>query len=220
MKLLLLISLLFATCVMSQQAPNPNSPDGQIKGKVVDEDGNPVSGATVYLLEQGLSIQDNSPAQTMTDLNGNFDFRETLKHGVYEIYSRKEKDGYPDLSLSFYRPANFKPTIVQLIGVHPSINIDLKLDEKAGVLRGNVIDAETGVPLKAQIILTNSEAEAEYSRVVNGKFRELVPANTDFKLRVRVASEDYPVWNHPDLTLRLQPGEEKDFEIPIFKNKL
>src|SRR5215472_7416465 len=57
MKLLLLISLLFATCVMSQQAPNPNSPDGQIKGKVLDEDGNPVSGAAVYLLEQGLSIQ-------------------------------------------------------------------------------------------------------------------------------------------------------------------
>jgi len=88
------------------------------------------------------------------------------------------------------------------------------------VLRGNIIDAETGGPLKAKIILTNSEAEAEYSRVVNGKFRELVPANTDFGLRVRVASEDYPVWYHPDLTLRLQPGEEKDFEIPIFKNKL
>jgi len=44
----------------------------------------------------------------MTDLDGNFDFRETLKHGVYEIYSRKEKDGYPDLSLSFYRPSELQ----------------------------------------------------------------------------------------------------------------
>jgi hypothetical protein len=219
MKPLLLISLLFATCVMSLQAPTPNPPDGQIKGKVVDGDGNPVSGATVYLLEQSLSIQDNLLAQVMTDLNGDFDFRETLKHGVYEIYSRKEEEAYPDRSLGFYRPATFKPQTVQLIGVHPSVNVDVKLDEKAGALRGNVVDAETGIPLKAKVILTNSETEAEYSSVVNGKFRELVPANVDIKLRVRVASADYPVWSHPDLTLRLQPGEEKEFEIPIFKTK-
>jgi carboxypeptidase family protein len=127
---LLLCGLLLITYATSQ-TPDPTPFDGKITGTVVDADGKPISGATVYVLAQSLSSITNAfPVQGTTDLHGRFDFGETLKHGIYDIYARKDKDGYPDPSSAFYRPSDFRPESAQLFGEHPEARVEVKLGIK------------------------------------------------------------------------------------------
>ena len=214
----LLLSFLLLTSSAVSQTPDPTLVDARIRGTVVDADGKPVSHATVYASEEASPLADAYPIATKTDASGRFDFRETLKHGVYELYARKDKDGYPDPGSAFYRALDFNPETVQLFGEHPDAKVKLKLGHKAGVLTGNVVDADTGLPLKSGIVLVNLQADAQRNQVVDGKFRELVPADTDVYVLVQVARPDCANWSRFDITLSLQPGEEKNLDIRLYKN--
>ncbi len=214
---LLLVSFLLITSSAVSQTPDPTPVDARISGTVVDADGKPVSRATVYASEEA-SLADAYPIATKTDAAGRFDFRETLKHGVYDLYARKDKDGYPDPGSAFYRASDFNPETVQLFGEHPDAKVKLKLGDKAGVLTGNVVDADTGLPLKSGIVLANLQADAQRNQVVDGKFRELVPPDTDIYVLVQVARPDFANWSRFDIKLSLQPGEEKNLDIRLYKN--
>jgi hypothetical protein len=43
-------------------AQSPKQPSPEIKGKVVDPDGIPVSAATVYVVQEGLTLDDATPS--------------------------------------------------------------------------------------------------------------------------------------------------------------
>lgn len=148
---------------------------------------------------------------------GFFDSGKTLKHGIYEIYVQKDKDGYPDPFSPFYRPLNFTPETVQLFGEKPEAKIDIKLGEKAGVLRGTVTDSDTGFPLKATIFLYSLEREGAGGGRVDGKFRLLVPARTEIKVLVQ-ADGPRALWSRFETERTLQPGEEQTLDIRLFRN--
>ena len=60
-----------------------------MSGRVVNADSKPVADATVYAVEQGPSLLIDTGRfqfQTTTNSRGYFDFGETLKHEIYEIY--------------------------------------------------------------------------------------------------------------------------------------
>src|SRR5690348_15872969 len=119
MKPLLLISVLFSGLALSQ-TPDPTPPDGRISATVLGADHKPVSGATVSLIQQSESSIINAyPLQAKTDARGHFDSGAALKHGVDDVYARSERDDYPDRSLAFYRPPEFHPEAVQLLGAEP-----------------------------------------------------------------------------------------------------
>jgi hypothetical protein len=92
-----------------------------------------------------------------TDAAGRFDFGRKLKHGFYEIYARKDEDGYPDPTSKFYQPLNFSVQNVQLYGDHLAEKVTVQLREKAAILAGRVYDAATGLPLKAHVGFINRE---------------------------------------------------------------
>ena len=55
MRSLALIVLVLSSCAVSQ-TPDPAPVDGRISGRVVNEDGKPVPGATVYVSQEASSL--------------------------------------------------------------------------------------------------------------------------------------------------------------------
>ena len=225
MKHLVVLGLLLTAFAFSQ-TPDPTPHDGRITGTVMDHEGKPLSSATVSLVEESLlSITDAYPVQVRADLHGNFDSGRTLKHGVYDVYARSEKDGYPDQALAFYQLSDFRPKTVQLFGATPEAKVDLRLDEKAGVLIGKIIDGDTGQPMDASVLLENMQSTQSNSfqptklaQVKNGKFRELIPENTDIQVWVRKPNPGPDAkWSDFRLTVRLQSGEVKNLDIRLYK---
>jgi len=211
----LLLILLLSTCAVSQ-TPDPTPVDGRIFGTVLNVDGKPVPDATVYVSEESSSLIDVGRIQTRTDASGRFDFGEKLKRGVYEIYARKDKDGYPDPGSDFYQPLGFSPQKVQLFGERPAEKVTITLEDKAAVLTGRVFAADTGEPLKANVGFINVQTRGGRSVTVgNGNFRELIPANTDVVILVEEAGRDHAFWSPFTTKLSLQPGELGDVEIPL-----
>jgi hypothetical protein len=231
-----LIVLLLSICSVSQ-TPVPTPSDGRISGTVVNEDGKPVPGAAVYV---SLESQEDSSLVPLADLRnstvartdaaGGFDFGRKLKHGFYEIYARKDKDGYPDPTSKFYQPLNFSVQNVQLYGDHPTEKVTVQLREKAAILAGKVYEAATGLPLKAHVGFINLRTEtgefgiglAGHSVSTDGKFSELIPANTD----VLVFAEKHPSeaevlsdaeWSRFTIKVNLSPGQKMDIDVPLYK---
>lgn len=213
-----LIVLLLSCCAVSQ-TPDPAPVDGRISGSVVNEDGKPVPGASVYLTEESSSLVDANSIVARTDVLGRFDFGPKLKHGVYEIYARKDKDCYPDPTSKFYQPLNFSPQQVQLFGDHPAEKVDLQLMKKAATVVGRVFDADTGRPLRAAVGFTNLRTDADHQVFANGKFYALVPADTDVFIfaEVRNEGEHYTDWSVFRTKVTLKPGQKMEIDVPLYK---
>src|SRR5258708_322123 len=88
--LALVVTSLFA------HSQKKDHPDGEIKGTVTDQNGSPVSAATVYAVPQDVTFDSITPRSIETDRNGGFDFRRGFQFGSYKLYSRKDADTYPD----------------------------------------------------------------------------------------------------------------------------
>ena len=159
MKRVALLILIFCGYAASQ-TPDPAPIDARISGTVLNDHGKPLAGAVVYVLEESSSFVDWGRIETHTDNAGRFDFGEKLKHGIYQLYARKESNGYPDLESRFYEPLNFQPQTVQLFGDHPAEKVTIRLEEEAAVLTGRVFDGDTGQPLKAGVYLSNLRTDA------------------------------------------------------------
>src|SRR5947208_14322156 len=102
--------LLLSTTLAFSQTPDPTPIDARVFGTVVDANSKPVSGAIVYATEEATMLADAYRLQTTTNRAGRFDFGAKLRHGVYQLYARKDKDGYPDPNSTFYRDQDFNPT--------------------------------------------------------------------------------------------------------------
>ena len=109
---------------------------------------------------------------------------------------------------------------MQLYGERPESKVTLKLGDKAGVITGNITDADTGRPLKAGIILVNLQADTRRDQLVEGKFRELLPANTDVDVLVEYADRDHENWSGFETKVNLQPGEEKSLDIRLYVTRV
>jgi hypothetical protein len=190
-------------------------PDGEIKGTVTDQNGSPVPAATVYAVPQGLTFDRMTPQSVKTDRNGEFDFHGAFKLGAYKIFSRKDEDGYPDLSDSFYADSKADSPKVDLTEDHPSATVTVTLGDKAGLLVGRVIDADSGAALEAKLVFMD-EYGNDHSVLVKGKYRVLLPSGKDVTLMVMVMSSDYRS-QLPASPLRLEPGQEMHMDIPVTK---
>ncbi len=196
--LALVVTSLFA------HSQKKDHPDGEIKGTVTDQNGSPVSAATVYAVPQDVTFDGITPRSIETDRNGGFDFRRGFQLGSYKLYSRKDADTYPDRSAH-----------VDLTEDDPSATVTLLLGEKAGVLVGKDIDVDTGAAVKAKLVFMDEDGN-DHSVLVNGKYRALLPQGKDVTLMVMVMSPDYHPQS-PVAPLRLEPGQEMHMDIPVSK---
>jgi len=213
MKYFLALALVFAS--LFAHAQTKDKPLGNIMGTVNDENGNPVRGFTVYAIPQDISLDSVSPRSTTTNEAGEFDFRGGFVLGTYKLYSKKDAEGYPDRSDSFYADPKLDAPKVELTEDHPSATATVNLGDKAAVLVGRVVDAVTGTPLKAKLVFMDEDGNS-HSVFVTGKYRALIPAGKDITLMVMVMSPDYDS-QAPVPALRLSSGQEMDMDIPLSK---
>lgn len=185
---------------------------GNIKGTVTDRNGTPVSGATVYAVPQGLSFNDITPRSVKTDSTGAFDFRGALPLDSYKLYSRKDIDSYPNPLDHFYAHSTDKAAAASLTPGHPSATITVKLADKAGVLTGRIIDADTGAPASAELAFLDEDGNGHHLQA-DGTFRTLLPAGKTVTLLVRTVSPPY--LRRPVAPFRLEPGQYVSMDIPV-----
>lgn len=193
-------------------AQSPKQPSPEIKGKVVDPDGIPVSAATVYVVQEGLTLDDATPRSVKTDANGTFDFRGGLQRGTYKLYSRKDADGYLDPFDSFYSHAGNDAVRVVLSQKHPTLTVTVKLVKQAAVISGKVFDVQSGAPLKAYVGLMDEEGNG-HSVVVDGDYKLVVPSEKNVHLMVTVIGTRRPFI--PVSSLWLEPGQRVFMDVPI-----
>lgn len=213
MKFFLAFALIVSTVLAYSQTKEKTQ--GEIKGTVTDANGNLVPGATVYVVPQEISFENVAPRSITANALGEFDFRGGFTLGMYKVYAKRESDGYPDPSDTFYADPKREPLTVELTKEHPSAATTVALLDRAAVLVGNVVDAESHVPLKAKLVLMDQDGNS-HSVMVTGKYRTLIPPGRDLTLMVMVMSPDYGS-QAPVPTLRLASGQEMDMDIPLSK---
>jgi hypothetical protein len=191
--------------------------NGEIKGSVTDQNGNPISGATVYAVPLGLTLNDITPRSVKTDSNGEFDFRGGFELEQYKLYSRKDEDAYFDPFDGFYTDPKAEAPAVDLTQDHPSATVTVKMGEKAGVVVGRVIDADTGAVLKARVYFYDGQGHGHgFDSAVDGKYRALLPPGKDLRLMVTVLSPSSARTQIPVAPLlRLEQGQFIYMDIPV-----
>jgi hypothetical protein len=216
MKPLLTAALVLASlCAHSQTLDNPS---GNIKGTVTEQNGNPVFEATVYAVPQDLTLDGISTRAVRTDKHGAFDFTGGLPWGNYKLYTCKDKDGYPNPLDGFYADSQPNAVQVELREDNPFAEVPVTLGEKAGIITGRVLDADTGTPVKARVTFWREDRKGDHgvtSRSKDGEYRALVPPREDVIVMVVVSSPTKEHAAAPLPSLRLEPGQEIVMDIPI-----
>src|SRR5580765_170645 len=100
---------------------------GEIKGTVVDQNGSPISAATVYAVPQDLGLDDITPPSVKSNSSGQFDFRGRLPLGTYKLYARKDAESYPNPFDGFYADSKANVPKVELTSGHPAATTSVKL---------------------------------------------------------------------------------------------
>ena len=185
---------------------------GEIKGIVTDPSGKPVSFATVYAVAQDL-FSDALPLSAKTDRDGAFGFREGVPLGTYKLYSAKYADGYPDPLDNVYADSKMEAPKVELTESHPSATSMVRLGQKAAIVAGRIVDANTGEALTGRLAFMDGEGHG-HSVPVNGSYRILVPPGKDVTMIVELGprSERSLV---PVAPLHLDPGQYVNLDIPV-----
>jgi hypothetical protein len=213
MKFFLALALITTTVLAYSQTKEKTS--GEIKGSVTDANGSLVPGATVYAVPQDISFENIAARSITADGAGGFDFRGGFALGTYKLYAKKKCGGYPDPSDNFYADPKLEPPAIELTKDHPSSTTTVTLANRAAVLAGRVVDANSGVPLNAKLVFMDEHGNS-HSLMVTGKYRTLIPAGKDVTLMVMVMSPDYGSQT-PVPPLRLASGQEMDMDIPLSK---
>jgi hypothetical protein len=209
MKQLLFLIVVSGTLVA--QSPSKHV-SGEIKGTVIDQDGSPVSFATVYAVPQGLTLDGVTPHSVKADSNGAFDLHGGLEFRSYKLYSRKDSDGYLNPLDAFYADGEYRPVEVALSREQPSATVIVKLGKQAAVISGKIMDAKSGMPLKAYLGVLDEEGNG-HSVVVEGDYTVVVPSGRNVTLMVTVLGTRRSLV--PVSHFRLEPGQRVFMDIPI-----
>jgi hypothetical protein len=188
---------------------------GEIKGIVIDQSGDPVAGATVYVVPRDISFDGVSPRSVSSGKKGQFDFDGGLALGNYKVYSRKEQADYPDRSDAFYADSLVDPPKVNLTEENPFASVTVTMGEKAGVLQGRIVDADTGTDAKAKLVFTDEDGN-DHSVLAEGKYRALLPTGKDISVMLMPMSPEYRT--ETMTPVRLDPGQQKLVNIALHKN--
>jgi hypothetical protein len=211
-----LLTLVVMASSLLGHSQTKDHPDGEIKGSVTDQNGSPIAEVTVYAVPQFAAFDGITPRSAKADGNGEFDFRGGLQLGAYKLYSRKDKDSYPDPFDTFYADSKADLPKVDLTEDHPSATATVKL-QKAGMIEGRVIDADSGAALGARVMFMDDDGNghAVYSALVDGKYRALLPPGKDLILMVRVTSPPSDHVQFPVGRLRLEAGDELYMDLLV-----
>ena len=216
MKRSMMIALVVTFCVALANAGST----GTIKGVVIDEAGNPVALASVVASDIEPTPSGNIEAHMGivrwidADDQGQFVIRGLTVGHHYKLYTKKEENGYPDMTIPTYNPNDEGPVVVASDSPRPSSDVRLQLGPKAVVFSYDLKDAVTGKAIRDYTItVTRADNNYEFSGV-NRDNKVLLPADTEMNIKFEV--KGYQPWYYPGhntraaaMALRGNVGEEK-----------
>jgi len=204
-----------AAVILLLSAGLASAATGRISGTVVDEYGNPVPHVIVNATPTNVELLRTIPEAT-TDANGWFVLR--VDTGLepdgmhWSVYPSKPTSTFPR-SLMDGRTGDSHGQEVKLTPHAPDATVQLRLDRKVGLLKGQVTDAVTDAPLRAKFELAwalhpiNAMRESTLSL-----YRISIPA--DLEITVKVSSSGYKPWSYPG-TISVRPGQEITLDIQM-----
>jgi hypothetical protein len=195
------------------------SGEGTITGTVVDEQGTPISGATIWCaIDEGQQM--TGTAGGLSDKTGKFQVGH-LPWNKYTVSATKRAEGYGGNEAGAYQT-------VTLTSAQPSADVVVKLGPKEGILVPTVSDKVTGERLfDFTVHSTVEEFEGQTHNTSSGSWgvsrwtkQVLLPSNKDVMLHI--TKSGYRTWWYMDPSqpngpgmLRLQPGEVKELNIEL-----
>lgn len=203
------------------KTPEPQSVSagkpGEIVGRVVDLQGQPVPKAKVHVRLVGA----NPTGRIIfywADAEGNFSIK-GLASGEYDIFVSKEEDGFPDTDFFFYSSKQTSVAQASVTGQQPPPFVTVPIGPKAGRITGRVVNAVTGAPI-GNATMRFSRPENQYMVLIasphladdarpyqpgdEGAFNFLLPAAP---LTIKVTAPGHVPWNYRS------PGSNKQMDL-------
>jgi hypothetical protein len=182
---------------------------------VVDEYGNPVPHVIVEAIPTNVELV-QTMSKAITDVNGWFVLRVDAgsepEGRLWEVYPDKPTS-YFRWSLDNARTSNSYGQEVRLTPQVPDATVQLRLDRKVGLLKGQVTDAVTGAPLRPKFELSwASHPIASMRESTLSLYRISLPA--DIEITVQVTSAGYKKWSYPG-TINVRPSQEITLDIQM-----
>jgi hypothetical protein len=215
-----------ATQPANQTTSSPTEEHGTVSGRVLDADGRPVEKVIVTAENHAVHVRNLPRAETSGE--GEFTIA-GLAPGRYELYTKKEEDGYPRTEFNLYDVGLPNPEVTVSSG-QTAQGIVVRLGPKAALLTGQVIDAVTKEPLShADITVRRVDLPDRFLRkglslpVELGEFRLLVPS---VAITVKVTEAGYEDWYYKSesegpktSSLLLEPNTTKHLVIALQRIK-
>lgn len=197
-----------------------SQPAGIITVRVVDQAGNPVSGANVWMLPADGKIHVSAVPECTTDDSGTC-ARDHLEFGRYVVTAGKESDGYPNMGLNLFRHDK-QPLFAEITPGVPDATVAFTLGPKAASIVLNVIDASSGAPVKNPVITLRPAEHPNAYLTIGHHMNSRVLIPTDEDILVQVSAEGYKPWSietQPGAThanaVRLHSGETREFTASL-----
>jgi hypothetical protein len=180
--------------IANQTTSIPIQENGTISGRVIDATGAPVE--KVIVNAENTAAPTRLLPRAETDRDGAFSIA-GLAPGRYELFTKKEEDGYPRTEFNLYDVGPPNPQVT-VYSRQTTQGITLRLGPKAALLTGQVVDAVTKQPLKhADITVRRLDLPDRFLRtglslpVELGEFKLLVPS---VAFTVQVTETGYEDW--------------------------
>lgn len=195
---------------------------GGIEGKVVDDNGQPISGAEVLAEKSGF-LSGKIP-RALTDKLGKFAFKE-LSPGTYELNAKKDDDGYPISDSAFHYGRTTAKIQVTVNENQVTRNVIVKIGIKMGLLVIHVVNAATKEPIKKSKVTLRRLDNPEF-KYITGPYdaegaNKKIPAPAS-PFTVEVSAPGYEIWRYRKEgsrkqadSLQVAPGETKELTVPL-----
>jgi hypothetical protein len=188
-----IVSKAYATSLPGRVYPERRSDYGAITGRVLDAQGQGVSGVRVSAERSDFTT--GKLPTTKSDIQGNFRFK-GLKAGTYTLYVAKEEDGYAPTDSTFHYGGSVDAPQVTVYEQQTPPEVVIHLGPKASRLIGHIVDGSTGKSLAWDTQITLSRVDNQdytYSTGpnLNGEFNILVPS---VPFTMKVSSPGYEDW--------------------------
>jgi hypothetical protein len=222
--ILLVFSSFYALAPSGQvvQGKAREAQPGEIRGRVVDAQGQPVPKAKLHVLKFGSDFN-GRVVFYMADAQGNFSIK-GLAPGAYNVYVSAVEEGYADTDYLFYSGKERSVPEAVVSEQQPTPFLTVHVGPKAANLAGHVVNAVTGAPIgNATMTFNRPESQLMFLTTslnqpdVKGGFNFLLPSAP---LTIKVTAPGYANWYYQnegsrkqmDL-LTLEPGRTKELIV-------
>ncbi|MFZ3276099.1 MAG: hypothetical protein WA182_04280 [Candidatus Sulfotelmatobacter sp.] len=164
----------------------------------------------------------------------------TISGGRWAVYPHYDPVGgtgyYPPNRIRFYRTEHSYAQEIDVTPEAPDAVVEIKLGPKAGAIAGKVTDALTGAPIKpyAEIVVAWAAEQATvmgthtelagwidpgtgqwiYHGTIQGKYRILVPPDTELTLKATAIAKGYKPYQYPGV-ITVGSGQDKVLDIQL-----